>query len=299
MKTFHLKDHADSLLPEDKEWKLVWHDEFDGNRLDRSKWDFRLNFWGRPFPAFTEDGVILDGESHLQLHLVKKDGKFCSPHLQTGSLTYDIPKDTNGFWPFGKLTEPKFMHKFGYYEVRCRLPKNPGWHAAFWLQAPGVGSHPDARIAGVECDVMETLFLPEHGKLIGGNYWGGYGKNYSKSGHFAWDYEETEDGWHQFGVDWSRDSYRFYADGKLIGRVVPPEQAHLKNAPSAGLPYGPSLTKQGSITVGPVSEVDQFILLSTECRGYRATGAHDPVLENAVLPDYFEVDFVRVFDAVP
>ena len=67
MKTFHLKDHADSLLPEDKEWKLVWHDEFDGNRLDRSKWDFRLNFWGHPFPAFTEDGVILDGKSHLQL----------------------------------------------------------------------------------------------------------------------------------------------------------------------------------------------------------------------------------------
>ena len=25
--------------PEGKTWKLVWHDEFDGKKLDQSKWD--------------------------------------------------------------------------------------------------------------------------------------------------------------------------------------------------------------------------------------------------------------------
>ena len=94
MKEFKVENHADSFLPEDKNWKLVWSDEFDGTELDRGKWGFRLNFWGKPFPAFTEEGVVLDGKSHLQLHLLKKDGGYCSPHLQTGSLTYDIPKDT-------------------------------------------------------------------------------------------------------------------------------------------------------------------------------------------------------------
>ena len=72
MQTFAVKDHADSFLPEGKNWKLVWQDEFDGAELDRSKWGFRLNFWGQRFKTFTEEGVELDGQSHLKLHLIKK-----------------------------------------------------------------------------------------------------------------------------------------------------------------------------------------------------------------------------------
>jgi len=297
MKQFKLGNHADSFLPGDKNWKLVWHDEFDGTELDRSKWGFRLNFWGKPFPAFTDEGVVLDGRSHLQLHLVKKNGMFCSPHLQTGSLTYDIPKDSGGFWPFGELENPKFLHKFGYYEIRCRLPKCDGWHSAFWLQAPGIGSHPEPEYAGVECDIMENYRQYKDGRMIGGNIWGGYGKNCRRSGHFVWDHRETPDGWHYYGVDWSPEGYRFYADGRLIGQVLPPEKEHLKKIETANEEAG--WLKEGSISIGPVSNVEQFILISTECHGYRETETYDPLLEKAVLPDFFEIDHVRVFDAVP
>ena len=239
---------------------------------------------------------MLDGKSHLQLHLVKKNGIYCSPHLQTGSLTYDIPKDTEGFWPFGKFEEPRFMHRYGYYEIRCRLPKCDGWHSAFWLQAPGIGSSPDPRRAGVECDIMENMFQYSSGKMIGGNYWGGYGKDYQRSHHFAWKFEETEDGWHYYGVDWSPDGYRFYADRKLIGTVVPPEKAHL--AHMVNDTERTYLLQEGCVSVGPVSETEQFILISTECHGYREKGKYDPLLDKAVLPDYFEIDHVRVFDRI-
>ena len=47
MNKFEINGHEPSLLP-DGEFKLVWADEFDGNELDRTKWDFRLNFWGKP-----------------------------------------------------------------------------------------------------------------------------------------------------------------------------------------------------------------------------------------------------------
>ena len=306
MQEFTLENHAASFLPEGKKWQLVWHDEFDGTVLDESKWGFRLNFWGKRLETFTTEGVELDGESHLRLHMIKKGDDYYSPHLQTGSLTYDIPKDTKGFWPFGAYEEPKFMHRYGYYEIRCRLPKNRGWHAAFWLQAPGIGSHPDARFAGVECDIMENYRQHIHGKMIGGNLWGGYGKNYEGAGHFAWDHEETPDGWHYYGVDWSPEGYVFYADGKEIGRVLPPEREAEKN-----LIYeeGTHWLKPGSVTIGPVSQVEQFILVSTECHGYRGpgflsagaghvAGTPAPCLKEAVLPDYFEVDHVRVFDRV-
>lgn len=287
MEKYSVENHADSFLPEGKSWSLVWSDEFDGDKLDETKWNFRTYFWGRKSPTFTDEGVVLDGDSNLHIQLIEKDGDFYSAHLQTGSLTYDMPKDSDGFWPMGEFQPAKFMHRFGYYEIRCRLPKNPGWHAAFWLQAPGIGGHPNARYCGVETDIMENYRQHTEGLMLCGNGFGGYGKDAVWPGHFRFPFEETEDGWHYYGVDWSRDGYTFYADGRKIGWQGPPKV--------------------------PVSEVEEFILVSTECHGYHrcfGDGCGDdghggvwacrPVeaLKNAVLPDEFVVDHVRVFDEV-
>ena len=276
---------AASLLPPGKAWRLVWHDEFDGREIDRTKWMCRESFWGRDFPAFAHgfEGVEMTGET-VRLHLLRKGDDFCSPHLQTGSLTYDVPKDTDGFWPFGAYRRPLFMHRYGYYEIRCRLPRNAGWHAAFWLQAPGVGSSPDPSACGVETDVMENYRQHVDGKIVGGNGWNGYGKDSKWYGHFAWDYEADAEGWCNYGVEWTPRGYTFYANGKKVG-----EQND------------------------PVSHVEQFVLVSTEPGGYRKVGSDggltagrdarawgkpDPRLFDAVLPDFFEVDYVRVYDEV-
>ena len=85
-------------------------------------------------------------------------------------------------------------------------------------------------------------------------------------------------------MDWSRDGYIFYADGREVGRQMAPEC--------------------------PVSDVEQFVLVSTECAGYNRvfskrgedgeltlTPKPVPELFDA-YPDCFEVDFVRVFDEV-
>ncbi len=278
-----VEGEAPSLLPPGKNWRLVWHDEFNGSEIDRTKWMCRESFWGSDFPAFAHDfeGVEMTGRGTVRLHLVRKGDDFCSPHLQTGSLTYDIPKDASGFWPFGAKREPLFMHRYGYYEIRCRQPKCTGWHSAFWLQAPGIGAHPAPEVSGVEVDIMENYFQHDKGKIVGGTIWNGYGKEVRGTQNM-WDYEEGPDGWCHYGVDWSPDGYTFFANGRRIGK---PESA--------------------------VSHVEQFILVSTEPWGYRECGNDgglskamrtwgkpDPRLFNVVLPDYFEVDFVRVYDAV-
>ncbi|MBE6412176.1 MAG: glycosyl hydrolase family protein [Opitutales bacterium] len=284
VETKTLKDEAPSYLPAGKKWKLVWHDEFNGKEIDKTKWMCRESFWGQDFPAFAHnfEGVEMTGKT-VRLHLLRKGNDFCSPHLQTGSLTYDLPKDSKGFWPFGKLRKPLFMHKYGYYEIRCKQPKSGGWHSAFWLQAPGIGSNPDPSICGVETDIMENYRQHKDGKIVGGNGWGGYGRDSKWFGHFAWHYEADKDGWCYYGVDWSPKGYTFYANGKKIGE---------QNA--------------------PVSNIEQFVLVSTEPAGYRRVGNDgglsagrrtwgkpDPKLFEAVLPDFFEVDFVRVYDEVP
>ncbi len=285
--------NAPSFLPRGKNWKLVWSDEFNGTELDQSKWNFRLFFWGTKFKAFTDKGVeVKDGS--LRLHIVKNpDGTYSSPHLQTGSLIFDIPAEKGvKFWPFGKRVEPKFMHRFGYYEIKCRFPKNDGWHAAFWLQAPGAGTHPDPSVAGMEIDIMENYKLYSDNKIICGPLWDGYGKDGKRCGHFHIEHKETPDKWHYYGVDWKVDGYDYYIDGKLVGSTT----IHKDKA------TGPTFDKQGCHNGGvlhaPVSHVEQFILVSTEVHGYRYSDRHDPILDKIVLPDYFEVDHIRVYDDV-
>ena len=97
--------------------------------------------------------------------------------------------------------------------------------------------------------------------------------------------KETDDGWHYFGMDWQPDGYTFYCDGEVVSKCN-----------------------------NKVSSVPQFILLTTEIRGYRAgtplkVGEHSVDYEaigvgiiekvsNEFIDDAFIVDFVRVFDKI-
>ena len=116
MKKYEVEGHIPSYLPEEKNWKLIWNDEFDGPELDTSKWEFRLNVWGKRFAAYTDEGITFDGNSNILLHRVYKDGYYVSPQLQTGSNSFDIPKGDavnpwkqDSFWPLGELHEAKFV----------------------------------------------------------------------------------------------------------------------------------------------------------------------------------------------
>ncbi|NLO75210.1 MAG: family 16 glycosylhydrolase [candidate division WS1 bacterium] len=261
--------HVASLLPAGKQWKLVWRDEFDGDTLDPSKWGFRLHMMQQRHHTFSEEGAGLDGQGNLLLTLHEKDGQFYSPHLQTGSNFLDRPGPSYGkfHWPIAPIEVPRFVHKYGYYEIRCKLPTQPGWWAAFWLQSPTIGATLDPAQSGVEVDIMENF--TRDGIVSHNNHWNGYGGTTQSLGSGERQLEETPDGFHVFGLDWSPEAYVYYIDGQESWRVE-----------------------------APISHCEQFILVSTECMGYRAGDSPDPLLLEAVLPDYFIVDYVRVFDEV-
>jgi beta-glucanase (GH16 family) len=257
-------------LPDGKTWQLAWNDEFDGTELDRTKWEFRLHIMQTRHQTFTDEGVVVkDGLLHL--NLVEKDGQYYSPHLQTGRNYLDRPGEQyarSGLtWPIAKMEPPLFVHKYGYYEIRCRLQQQPGWWSAFWLQSPTIGSSLNPGASGVELDIMENF---TRDNVISHNiHWDGYGKNHQSKGSGKRTIEETPDKFHTFGMHWSQTGYVFYVDGKESWRAD-----------------------------GPVSHTEQFILVSTECEGYRAGNRDQPSdrLKTAVLPDAFVVDYVRVYD---
>ena len=64
--------YVESQLPEGKQWRLVWNDEFDGKELDTSKWDFRLHIMQTRYETWTDDAYEMDGMGHLMLKKSQK-----------------------------------------------------------------------------------------------------------------------------------------------------------------------------------------------------------------------------------
>ncbi len=274
MKEYKVDGHVSSYLPEGYDFKLIWSDEFDGDELDMTKWDYRLSIMGKRHRTFDTEGVRLDGNSNAVFSIYEKDGEICSSHLETGYNYFDAERPTEDcwggglIWPIGEFKKHKFTHKYGYYECRCRLQEREGWWSAFWLNSPTIGSSPVPEEVGVETDIMES-FHPGNIETHN-NHYNGYGSDHvcvSAGGGY-----DVELGvYHTFGVLWTPNGYTFFVDGKEDGHID-----------------------------GPVSHVEQFILLSTEVNGYRAKGlsATDEAREAARLGDAFIVDYVRVFDII-
>ncbi|MBQ3865749.1 MAG: glycoside hydrolase family 16 protein [Clostridia bacterium] len=283
MVQFDVAGHEPSFLP-DESFRLTWQDEFDGVVLDRTKWDFRLHMMGTRWISWTdsEKALYLDGKSNAVFRIIRdeEDGHLCCAQLQTGYNFMDAPPVTrhteedraaaaNCFgdmptWGIGRLKDSLHLFRYGYFECRCRLQKMPKWWSAFWMQSPIIGASRHAYDTGAEVDIMES-FRP--GEIKPHNvFTGGYSAdvNRIKVGGKAVDVNE----YHRFGLLWEPDRYVFYIDGEADGVIT-------EN----------------------VSQIPEFLLISTEVSGYRKE-AHAPYPEAYAAcdeGDEFLVDYVRVF----
>ncbi len=297
MQTFEVAGHAPSLLPEGKRFSLVFADEFDGDTLDRTKWAFRHHVFHRENQGWIEDEGIEIKDSMITFKLVERDGRFFSCQLQTGENWYDRPSDIED-WVIAPFSRPRFEHRYGYYEARVKIQKSAVWWSAFWLQSPNIGTHRDPAVAGVEVDIMEG-FMGDGSYIPHAMHWGGYGRDHRYAATHGFteadpidrerDSIYIEEGFHTFGCLWEKDGYTFYVDGEVSG---------------------------GGKVTDAVSHTPQFILIGTECVGYRTPNGANATYLPADLPekdadriwlekamrrndyhgDTFVVDHVRVFD---
>ena len=224
--------------PAGKQWKLTWHDEFDGQQLDETKWN-RLGDWKR------RDGFWVKEDAYL-------NGK--------GSLVLRTRKDGNRYTCGAVNTAGKFEHAFGYYVARCKLPKQEGHWPAFWLMTPGVNTIGNEGRDGTEIDIIEVPW--RDGRLTSNLHWDGYGKNHKSTGT-KFSRPGIMEGWHTFGLLWLPTEYVFYVDGQETWRS----------------------------SAGGVSQVPEYVKLTEEI------GTWGGKIQNASLPDYCEVDYVRVYEA--
>jgi len=183
-------------LPVGKEYKLVWSDEFDGDALDLSRWDYR-GLGPRRDAVNVKDTVTLDGKGHLVLTTKRSGAEYRTAMIGT---------------------QGKFETTFGYFEVRVKLQEQIGHWSAFWLQSPSLGDPlGDPAKAGTEIDIFE--YLRKDGDRVHHNlHWDGYSKEHHKHSGKTVTVEGLGTGWHTVGLLWTETAYVFYIDGQETWR---------------------------------------------------------------------------------
>ncbi len=113
-----------------EQWKLAWHDEFNGSTLDQNKWNI-----GLPWPGTDGEGRQHNPQyaSYIMDHDVQvEDGVLT---LQTRREDVIDKRGRTFHFTEGLITTAKtFRKQYGYFEARIKIPVDagPGMWPAFW-----------------------------------------------------------------------------------------------------------------------------------------------------------------------
>lgn len=211
-----------------RDYKMTFHDEFDGTKLDTTKWGYQYGCFDpaqRSQAQYTDspDNVsVRDGYLNLTARYspmkTKWDGTQIPRTCKHGSVTYDAPF-TSGMITT-KTKDGKVLYAApgtGFYaEARIKLPSaRPSW-SAFW----GTGTK-GAYPANGEIDVFESkgydpthLMSNVHTPRIGDPT-----KTTQHQGMMKGDTASSQSEFHTYGVRKTSDAIEFYFDGTLTHTV--------------------------------------------------------------------------------
>lgn len=181
-----------SEVPFDHEkegYKLFWKDEFNGEKLDITKWFVR--------------GVGPRGVGYVSPQAVEVKDGFLKLHAF-------IENDSLKIGAVG--TSGLFETTFGYFECRAQLQKSTGNWAAFWIQSSGIAQGEDPAKFGTEIDIFE-YFKKQGGDFVSHNLHWAYGPNQKSTGAFVSKVDGIGEGFHTFAVEWTPEKYAFFVDG--------------------------------------------------------------------------------------
>ncbi len=252
---------------------LTWSDEFDGDTLDMSKWDYEWwvterkgGFWHEDMVSVRDGNLVIKAEYLAEPLTCRSDADWIKPYKP-------------GYYSGQVTTNGKFEQCYGYFECRCILPAAYGLWSAFWMMNEGVFHVDGSGEDGTEVDVFESMYYKDHwwgaDAVVTGIHYDGYGEGHhgdSIGKYFMENDPYTE--YNTYGVEWNPDEYIFYINGKETGRL----------------------------STGGVSDNPEYLLLSVEVAGENGVADADRHGTGKITktpqgnwPAEFKVDYVRVY----
>ena len=192
--------------------RLVWRDEFNGKSLDQSKWKFHATMNSTDC-VYTNDSRTARVEKGCLHLLVVSSGDPKKPQML----------------PRGVSTRDRMAFKYGYLEMRAKIPFRHGAWPSFWMTA-----QPKMQKAAwmSEVDIFE-VFSSTNAVVANIHKWAPGRKHFMlpggegslKRAHIFKKSEKLNDEFHVYGFEWTPKEMSFYVDGEKY-TTFPIDEAH-------------------------------------------------------------------------
>ncbi|THH36543.1 glycoside hydrolase family 16 protein [Neolewinella litorea] len=193
---------ATGKTPAHPDRALIWSDEFDGDALDTTDWNFELG-----------DGCPnLCGWGNAEKQLYTRENH----RLVDGHLIITVRKEGEAYTSTRITTKDKRAFKYGRIETRAKLPVGQGLWPAFWMLGQNIDEVGWPRCG--EIDILEyvgrepgQVFTTLHTEAAHGD------SGNSKVSRFA----DIEEGFHRFAAEWTEKEISFFVDDQLVYTFKP------------------------------------------------------------------------------
>ncbi len=175
-------------------------------------------------------------------------------HVNGRTIPYSSGMLSTGGGPDG--SKPRFTAKYGYFEIRARIPSGNGLWPAFWMLTP------DQKPP--EIDIMEVLSRDTNTVQMHYHYLDDSGTE-QDVGQGWWSEDDFSEGWHTYAVEWRPDAIIWYVDGVERNRY------------------------EGDA----IADVPLYLILNLQVGN--ADSWAGPTDKSTKFPAYFDIDYVRVW----
>ena len=176
--------------------KLVWEENFDGNKLNENNWNFELG-----------NGCPNCGWGNNERQLYTKTNH----QIKNGKLIITAKKINSKYTSTRITTKAKKEFLYGRIETRAKLPKGSGIWPAFWMLGANISDVNWPKCG--EIDILEyvgrepsMVFTSLHTQDSHGNT-----INTKKT-----KFDTIEEGFHTYTADWNSEKIDFYVDNKKV-----------------------------------------------------------------------------------
>lgn len=218
-----------SAAPAGDGWRLVWADEFDGAKIDRSRWGFDVDCWGggnderQCYTDRARNAAIEDGRLVITARKEPSRGPALPKAMRDRAAVSDT-EVSRDFSSARLTTRGKAAWRYGRIEVRARLPQGQGTWPAIWM-LPETDRYGSWAASG-EIDILEVVNLGVpcatcpggvENRILGTLHFGGKWPDNRQAGtEFAYP-PVLDGGFHTYAVEWHPDHMVWTVDGIVFG----------------------------------------------------------------------------------
>jgi beta-glucanase (GH16 family) len=260
------------------DWKLVWSDEFNGRGLpDPSKWTYETGYVrnherqfytrARPENARLEDGRLIIEARKERYRVPGAD----APAKSDGRGRRGRDRQDAEYTSASLTTQGKAAWTYGRIEVRAKLPAGRGTWPAIWTLGTNI---PEAGWPACgEIDIMEFVgFDPGviHANIHTEKY--NHAKKTGKGDRIT--IADASEAFHVYAIEWDSQKIDFFVDQQRYFTY------RNEGTGRSAWPY----------------DAPQYLILNLAIGG--GWGGQKGI-DDAIFPQRYEIDYVRVYQRAP